>query len=39
MPRVTGPVGRLFHVIYTPRGISYLLHWLGWTPGVPASRC
>ncbi|GGS76948.1 hypothetical protein GCM10010176_020140 [Nonomuraea spiralis] len=28
-PRVTVLVGRLFHVSYTPRGISYLLHRLG----------
>nr|WP_206184503.1 winged helix-turn-helix domain-containing protein [Thermoactinospora rubra] len=31
-------VGRLFHVAYTPRGISYLLHRLGWSPQVPQRR-
>ncbi|MFI6295931.1 winged helix-turn-helix domain-containing protein [Nonomuraea sp. NPDC050790] len=30
--------GRLFHVSYTPRGISYLLHRLGWSPQVPQRR-
>ncbi|MFC9593615.1 winged helix-turn-helix domain-containing protein [Streptomyces sp. NPDC056944] len=29
-----GPFGHL----YTPRGVSYLLHRLGWSPQVPAHR-
>jgi transposase len=35
LARVALLVGRLFHVSYTPRGISYLLHRLGWSPQVP----
>ena len=31
-------VGRLFHVRYTLRGTSYLLHRLGYTPQVPVHR-
>ncbi|WP_425465604.1 helix-turn-helix domain-containing protein [Nonomuraea turkmeniaca] len=38
LARVTALVGRLFHVSYTPRGISYLLHQLGWSPQVPQRR-
>ncbi len=38
LARVTMLVGRLFHVSYTPRGISYLLHRLGWSPQVPQRR-
>ncbi|MFD0480602.1 winged helix-turn-helix domain-containing protein [Nonomuraea thailandensis] len=37
LARVTVLVGRLFHVSYTPRGISYLLHRLGWSPQVPSA--
>jgi transposase len=38
LPRVTVLIGRLFHVRYTERGVSYLLHRLGWSPQVPAHR-
>ena len=38
LPRVTTLIGRLFHVRYTPRGTSYLLHRLGFTPQVPIHR-
>jgi transposase len=38
LARVTVLVGRLFHISYTPRGISYLLHRLGWSPQVPRRR-
>jgi transposase len=31
-------IGRLFHVSYTLRGVSYLLHRNGFTPQVPAHR-
>jgi putative transposase len=31
-------IGRLFHVSYTVRGTSYLLHRLGYTPQVPVHR-
>jgi transposase len=31
-------MGRLFHVSYTLRGVSYLLHRIGFTPQVPAHR-
>lgn len=35
LARVALLAGRLFHVSCTPRGISYLLHRLGWSPQVP----
>jgi transposase len=38
LARVALLVGRLFHVSYTPRGISYLLHRVGWSPQVPHRR-
>lgn len=38
LPRITLLIGRLFHVRYTERGVSYLLHRLGWSPQVPAHR-
>jgi putative transposase len=38
LARVTVLVGRLFHLSYTPRGISYLLHRMGWSPQVPQCR-
>jgi transposase len=38
LARVALLVGRLCHVSYTPRGISYLLHRLGWSPQVPHRR-
>ena len=31
-------IGRLFHVACTLRGVSYLLHRIGYTPQVPAHR-
>jgi len=36
--RVTTLIGRLFHVRYTLRGTSYLLHRIGYTPQVPVHR-
>jgi putative transposase len=38
LARVTRLIGRLFHVSYTLRGTSYLLHRMGWTPQVPKHR-
>src|SRR6266511_1966103 len=38
LPRITTLIGRLFHVRYTERGVSYLLHRIGWTPQVPVHR-
>lgn len=38
LPRVTTLIGRLCHVRYTPRGTSYLLHRMGFTPQVPVHR-
>lgn len=38
LARVTALVGRLFHVRYTLRGTSYLLHRMGYSPQVPAHR-
>ena len=38
LPRVTLLIRRLFHVRYTERGVSYLLHRLGWSPQVPVHR-
>jgi transposase len=38
LPRITVLIGRLFHVRYTERGVSYLLHRIGWTPQVPVHR-
>ncbi len=35
---VTTLIGRLFHVRYTLRGTSYLLHRMGYTPQVPVHR-
>jgi putative transposase len=31
-------IRRLFRVSYTPRGVSYLLHRIGWAPQIPACR-
>lgn len=36
--RVTALIGRLFHVHYTLRGASYLLHRIGLSPQVPVRR-
>jgi transposase len=38
LARVTTLIGRLFHVRYTLRGVSYLLHRLGYAPQVPVHR-
>jgi transposase len=38
LARVTRLIGRLFHVSYTLRGTSYLLHRMDWAPQVPAHR-
>lgn len=38
LARVATLIGRLFHVRYTLRGVSYLLHRIGFTPQVPARR-
>jgi transposase len=38
LARVTALIGRLFHVHYTLRGTSYLLHRIGFTPRVPIHR-
>lgn len=38
LPRITVLIGRLFHLRYTERGVSYLLHRLGWSPQVPVHR-
>ena len=38
LARVATLIGRLFHVSYTLRGVSYLLHRIGFSPQVPAHR-
>ncbi|MFG2987655.1 winged helix-turn-helix domain-containing protein [Streptomyces sp. NPDC048258] len=38
LARVAELIHRLFGYVYTPRGVSYLLHRLGWSPQVPAHR-
>jgi transposase len=38
LARVAQLVRTLFRVSYTPRGVSYLLHRLGWSPQVPVHR-
>ena len=38
LARVATLTGRLFHVRYTLRGTSYLLHRIGFTPQVPIHR-
>lgn len=38
LARVAVLIHRLFGVDYTLRGVSYLLHRIGWTPQVPARR-
>lgn len=38
LARVTELIWRLFRVSYTPRGVSYVLHRLGWSPQVPVHR-
>ncbi|MFC9295502.1 transposase [Streptomyces sp. NPDC057011] len=38
LARVAELIHRLFGYRYTPRGVSYLLHRLGWSPQVPVHR-
>jgi transposase len=38
LQRAATVIGRLFHVRYTLRGTSYLLHRMGFSPQVPARR-
>lgn len=38
LARVSDLIARLFHTRYTPGGVSYLLHRLGFSPQVPAHR-
>nr|WP_274534329.1 winged helix-turn-helix domain-containing protein [Saccharothrix sp. CB00851] len=38
LARVADLIGRLFRVRYTLRGVSYLLHRMGFSPQVPAHR-
>jgi transposase len=38
LARVSTLIARLFHVRYTERGTSYLLHRLGYAPQVPVHR-
>ena len=38
LARVTTLIGPLFHVRYTLRGTSYLLHRIGYSPQVPVHR-
>ena len=38
LARVATLIARLFHVRYTVRGVSYLLHRLGYAPQVPVHR-
>ena len=38
LERVAALIGRLFHVRYTLRGTSLLLHRLGFSPQVPVHR-
>ena len=38
LARVATVIGRLFHVRYTLRGASYLLHRIGFSPQVPVHR-
>ena len=38
LARVAALIARLFHVRYTLRGTSYLLHRIGYSPQVPAHR-
>ncbi|GAA3077987.1 hypothetical protein GCM10017600_06970 [Streptosporangium carneum] len=38
LARVADLIAALFHVRYTLRGVSYLLHWISWTPQMPVHR-
>lgn len=35
LPRITRLIFELFRVRYTPRGVSYLLHRIGYSPQIP----
>jgi transposase len=38
LARVADLIARMFHTRYTLRGVSYLLHRMGFSPQVPAHR-
>jgi transposase len=38
LARISDLIARMFHVRYTLRGTSYLLHRIGWSVQVPAHR-
>jgi transposase len=38
LARVTQLIKELFRIDYTPRGVSYLLHRIGWSPQAPVHR-
>lgn len=38
LARVADLIGRLFRIRYTLRGVSYLLHRMGFSPQIPAHR-
>jgi len=38
LARVADLIARLFHIRYTLRGVSFLLHRIGFSPQVPAHR-
>jgi len=38
LARITTLIGRMFHIRYTLRGTSYLLHRIGFSSQVPAHR-
>lgn len=38
LARVANLIARMFHTRYTLRGVSYLLHRMGFSPQVPAHR-
>jgi transposase len=38
LARVSDLIARLFHARYTLRGVSYLLHRIGWSVQVPSHR-
>jgi putative transposase len=38
LARVSDLIARLFHIRYTLRGVSYLLHCMGFSPQVPTHR-
>jgi transposase len=38
LARVAELIARMFHIRYTLRGVSYLLHRMGFSPQIPAHR-